>query len=92
MTQSGKIQAITGLVTARTPEGRVRELQLGDFVYENEIVETSTGASISIIQEDGNVIALKSNDQIFLCFYCTYLVNFQCVKLGNMYESIHFFT
>lgn len=66
MAQCGKIQAITGLVTARTAEGDVRELQLGDFVYENEIIETSTGASASILQEDGNVIALRSNDQIYL--------------------------
>ena len=51
MAQCGKIQAITGLVTARTAEGDVRELQLGDFVYENEIIETSTGASASILQE-----------------------------------------
>ncbi|MCP4338088.1 MAG: retention module-containing protein, partial [Desulfobulbaceae bacterium] len=66
MAQSGKIQAITGLVTARTPEGQVRELQLGDFVYENEIIETSTGARLSILQENGDRIALNSNDQIFL--------------------------
>ena len=66
MAQCGKIQAINGLVTARTPEGDVRELQLGDFVYENEIIETSTGANVSILQADGNVIALKDNDQVFL--------------------------
>ena len=66
MTQSGKIQAISGLVTARTPEGQVRELQLGDLVYENEIIETSAGASLSLVQEDGNIIALQGNDQIFL--------------------------
>ncbi len=66
MTQSGKIQAINGLVTARTPDGQVRELKLGDLVYENEIIETSNGATISIIQLDGNMVALEGNDQIVL--------------------------
>ena len=66
MTQSGKIQEITGIVTARTPEGQVRNLHVGDLVYENEIIETSTGAHISIIQEDGTVISLQGDDQLVL--------------------------
>ncbi|TKB24764.1 retention module-containing protein, partial [Desulfopila sp. IMCC35006] len=66
MAQSGKIQAITGLVTARTQEGQVRELHVGDIVYDNEIIATSTGASVSIIQEDGQIITLAESDQILL--------------------------
>ncbi len=66
MAQSGKIQAITGLVTARTQEGTVRELHVGDVVFENEIIATATGASISIVQEDGNILALTGDDQILL--------------------------
>ena len=66
MAQSGKIQAITGLVTARSQEGAVRELHVGDAVFENEIIATATGASISIVQEDGNIIALTGDDQILL--------------------------
>ncbi|SHO42519.1 retention module-containing protein, partial [Desulfopila aestuarii] len=66
MTQSGKVQAISGQVTARTPEGQVRELHVGDLVYENEIIETSAGATLSIIQPDGNLLALDANEQLLL--------------------------
>ncbi|CAG35245.1 Ig-like domain-containing protein [Desulfotalea psychrophila] len=66
MALSGKIQAVTGLVTARTSEGEVRELRVGDFVYENDTIITADGASLSIIQEDGNLINLAGNEQLLL--------------------------
>ncbi|MFT5700549.1 MAG: hypothetical protein ACI8ZB_003424, partial [Desulforhopalus sp.] len=66
MAQVGKVQAITGTATARTPEGQVRELHIGDVVSANEIIETATGATLSLIQEDGNIISLSGNDQILL--------------------------
>ena len=44
MAKAGSIQTVTGPVTARTPEGQTRELLPGDFVYENELIETPAGS------------------------------------------------
>ena len=66
MAQVGKVQAITGIVTARTENGQVRELQVGDFIYENEIITTSADANLSIVGEDGSVISLAGNDQLLV--------------------------
>jgi hypothetical protein len=49
MAQAGRIQTLSGPVTARTPQGQVRELHVGDIVYENELIETSNGAQITIV-------------------------------------------
>ncbi|MGL1933060.1 MAG: retention module-containing protein, partial [Desulfotalea sp.] len=66
MAQVGKIQATTGLVTAKGVDGQSRELQVGDIVYSNEIIETATGATVSIIQDDGNLLDLAGNEQLSL--------------------------
>ncbi|WP_169309196.1 retention module-containing protein, partial [Desulforhopalus sp. IMCC35007] len=66
MAQVGKVQAINGIVTARSENGQIRELQVGDFIYENEIITTSANASISIIGEDGSIISLAGNDQLLV--------------------------
>ena len=66
MTQAGRVQESSGLVTAKGLDGQARELKVGDIIYENELVETATGASVSIIQDDGNLIELAADEKLFL--------------------------
>ena len=66
MAQAGIVQAISGAVTAQNTDGQTRELHVGDIVYANEIVNTGVGATISIAQEDGNLIELTENNQLML--------------------------
>ena len=66
MAQAGSVQTISGLVTARTPQGQVRELHIGDIVYENELIETSNGAQIVIALNDGDVIRLAQNSEVLI--------------------------
>ena len=66
MAQAGSIQTISGPATATTPQGQVRELHVGDIVYENEFIETSNGAQISIVLNDGNIVRLTQNSEVLL--------------------------
>ncbi|MCB2170587.1 MAG: retention module-containing protein, partial [Deltaproteobacteria bacterium] len=66
MAQAGSIQTLSGPATARTPQGQVRELHVGDIVYENELIQTSNGAHITIILNNGDLIRLAQNAEVLL--------------------------
>jgi len=66
MAQAGSIKAISGSVSAQTSTGQVRELNIGDIIYENELILTSDGAKITIELDNGKTINLSENAQIFI--------------------------
>ena len=66
MAQAGSVQTIAGSVTARTSQGQVRQLFVGDIVYENELIQTSDGAQITIVLNDGDLIRLVQNSEVLL--------------------------
>ena len=66
MAQAGSIQSLSGLVTARTSQGQIRELHIGDILYENELIETTDGAYITIALNAGNLIRLTPNSELLL--------------------------
>ena len=66
MAQAGIIKSITGIVTALNPQGESRQLQVGDIVYENEIINADSGASASIELDNGQVLDLAENAQAVL--------------------------
>ena len=66
MAKAGSIQSISGPVTARTPLGEVRELLPGEFVYENELIETPAGSFITILLDNGNTIHLGESARVLL--------------------------
>nr|WP_320192297.1 retention module-containing protein [uncultured Desulfobacter sp.] len=63
MTHAGIIKAILGNVSARTPDGQIRQLFVGDVIYENEIIETGAGSGVSIELNDGRTLDLSENSQ-----------------------------
>ena len=66
MAQAGSIKEISGSVSARTSQGQVRELNVGDLVYENELIETSDGSRVTIELDNGKTIDLSENAQILI--------------------------
>ncbi len=66
MAQAGIIQTVIGVVKAQGTNGQVRELNIGDIVYENETVTTAAGASATITREDGSLIELAENSRLLL--------------------------
>jgi hypothetical protein len=66
MAQAGNIQQISGLVTARTPLGQVRELTAGDLVHENDLIETSDNAGVTVALDSGRIIHLPETAQILI--------------------------
>ena len=66
MAQAGSIKEISDSVSARTSQGQVRELNVGDLVYENELIETSDGSRVTIELDNGKTIDLSENAQIFI--------------------------
>ncbi|WP_193219851.1 retention module-containing protein, partial [Desulfoluna spongiiphila] len=66
MAQVGIIASLSGSVTAKTPQGDTRVLAAGDILYENEIIETSNGAVLSIRQNDGTLLELSENSTLVL--------------------------
>ncbi|WP_299978465.1 retention module-containing protein, partial [Desulfobacula sp.] len=66
MAQAGSIKEISGSVNARTSTGQVRELNVGDIVYENELIETTGGSRVTIELDNGKTINLSENAQILI--------------------------
>ena len=66
MAQAGIVQTLSGSVFARTPQGQVRELKVGDLVFENELIETSNASHIVIALQNGNTINLVENSKILI--------------------------
>jgi|GEM_PF-959838 len=66
MAKTGSIQSISGPVTARTPLGEVRELLPGEYVYENELIETPAGSFVTILLDNGKTIHLSESSKVLL--------------------------
>ncbi|MBC2705192.1 retention module-containing protein, partial [Desulfobacula sp.] len=66
MAQAGSIKAISGSVSAQTSTGQVRELNVGDMVYENELIVTSNGSRVTIELDNGKTINLSENAQVLI--------------------------
>lgn len=62
----GMVQATIGSVMAFDTEGAVRNLQVGDHVYANELISTGTDGAVEIGFADGEVMDLGRLSQVFL--------------------------
>ena len=65
-TEAGVISALIGTATATAVDGTVRNLQVGDKVYPNEIITTGLAGAIEIEFPDGSVMDLGRNSQAVL--------------------------
>lgn len=65
-TEAGIISALIGTATATAVDGTVRNLQVGDKVFPNEIITTGLAGAIEIEFPDGSVMDLGRNSQAVL--------------------------
>ncbi len=66
MAQVGTVQSLSGHVVAKSLDGQVRELNVGDLVNQNDIVEVAAASSVVISLDDGELISLTEYETIFL--------------------------
>ena len=66
MAQAGSIKEISGSVSAQSSTGQVRELNVGDIIYENELIVTTGGSRVTIELDNGKTINLSENAQILI--------------------------
>jgi VCBS repeat-containing protein len=65
-TQIGIVKALIGTVTATAADGSIRNLQVGDRVFVDELISTGTAGAIEIEFADGNVMDLGRDSQALL--------------------------
>ncbi|AFI85214.1 retention module-containing protein [Methylophaga nitratireducenticrescens] len=65
-TETGIITALIGTATATAVNGAVRNLQVGDNVFPNEVITTGLAGAIEIEFPDGSVMDLGRNSQAVL--------------------------
>ena len=65
-TQIGTVSILIGTATATAADGTVRNLQLGDKIYADELISTGPGAAVEIEFADGTVMDLGRNSQLVL--------------------------
>ncbi|MCX4190708.1 retention module-containing protein, partial [Methylophaga sp. OBS3] len=65
-TEIGIIKAIIGTATATSSDGTIRNLQVGDKVYQNDLITTSAAAAIEIEFLDGTTMDMGRSSQAIL--------------------------
>ncbi|OUR64523.1 hypothetical protein A9Q79_04260 [Methylophaga sp. 42_25_T18] len=65
-TQIGTVSILIGTATATAADGTVRNLQLGDKIYADELISTGPGGAVEIEFADGTVMDLGRNSQLVL--------------------------
>ncbi|MFP8967161.1 retention module-containing protein, partial [Pokkaliibacter sp. CJK22405] len=65
-TEIGRVTAVMGQVTVRTPEGEVKTLAMGDIINMNDMVQTGPGATVVISFNNGSQMALGESDAALL--------------------------
>ncbi|MBE0439352.1 MAG: retention module-containing protein [Gammaproteobacteria bacterium] len=65
-TQIGIVKALIGTATATAADGTIRNLQIGDQVFADELITTGAGGAIELEFADGSVMDLGRNSQAVL--------------------------
>ncbi|MDF1588136.1 MAG: retention module-containing protein [Gammaproteobacteria bacterium] len=64
--QIGIVKALIGTATATAADGTIRNLQIGDQVFANELITTGAGSAIELEFADGSLMDLGRNSQAIL--------------------------
>ncbi|MFT3848316.1 MAG: retention module-containing protein [Propionivibrio sp.] len=57
-----RVSAIQGTAFAKSEDGTMRELKVGDPVFEGEILVAPPGSQVELATEDGHLLILKENE------------------------------
>ena len=61
-TPVARVSAIQGKVFAKSEDGSMRELKIGDPVFEGEILVALPGSQVDLATEDGRLLTLRENE------------------------------
>ncbi len=61
-TPVARVSAIQGKVFAKSEDGSMRELKIGDPVFEGEILVAQPGSQVDLATEDGRLLTLRENE------------------------------
>ena len=62
----GKVSKLTGKAFAKGTNGELRELQIGDPVYEGEVVVAAAGAKVELAFNNGGAYFIRDNESVTL--------------------------
>lgn len=62
----GKVSSVQGQVFAKGPDGVVRPLNIGDPVYEGDVVESPAGGRVELAFNDGTTYFLRDKESVTL--------------------------
>ena len=62
----GKVVSLQGEVTARSPDGSVRQLKLGDVIYENDVIVTAANGHVELAFDQGRSYLVHEGETITL--------------------------
>nr|MBP8897046.1 retention module-containing protein [Sulfuritalea sp.] len=62
----GKVASVEGQVFAKGPDGSVRQLKVGDPVYEGDSIVTSASGRVELSFDNGNVYFLRDKESVTL--------------------------
>lgn len=62
----GRVEQLEGTVSVKRTDGRVEALETGDAIYQNDILQTGPGSTLSVAFTDGTVFALAANSRMIV--------------------------
>ncbi len=62
----GKVTLVEGQVFAKGPDGAVRQLRVGDPVYEGEVIQTSLNSRVELSFDNGSTYFLRDKESVTL--------------------------
>ncbi|WP_425046064.1 tandem-95 repeat protein [Primorskyibacter sp. S87] len=62
----GQVENLSGTATATRADGSRVSLSQGDFVYQNDVVETTVNGSVSLTFVDGTIFSLSASSRMIL--------------------------
>ena len=62
----GKVASVVGQVFAKGPDGTVRQLKIGDPVYEGEVIQTAANGRVELAFNNGTAYFLRDKEAVTL--------------------------
>ena len=62
----GRVERLTGTATALRPDGTRRELQVGDEIFQGELLQTGARSAVGVVFADRTTMSLNENGRMLL--------------------------
>ncbi|MDP1611155.1 MAG: retention module-containing protein, partial [Sulfuritalea sp.] len=62
----GKVAAVEGQAFAKSPDGVMRQIKLGDSVFEGEVIQAVPGGHVELVFRDGTAYFVRDNEAVTL--------------------------